>query len=142
MRSTQAKLGSNAKPYPFDKPGFSHLNDNNRNENKETRTCFKCNKPGHVAKFCSYKGTASAFPNQQRSNKPSGTAAWNNACMTGEERPTSAAGGVDLQGIVASGWHYLQGSARICRYRRGWLASKQLQLCGILGAQVLWCDAV
>ena len=135
-RPTQAKPGPNAKPYAFDKPGFANVNGNNKNENKDIRTCFKCNKPGHVAKFCTAKGTASAFSNQQRGNKP----AWNNACMMGEERPTSTAGGVDLQG--SSLWlALLRGNARICRYRQGWLVSRQLQLCGILGAQVLWCVA-
>ena len=137
VRSTQVKLGSNAKPYSFDKPGSSHGNGNNKNENKDTRICFKCNKPGHVARFCTYKGAPSAFPNQQRINKPGGTAAWNNACMMGEERPTPPAGGVDLQGIVAlAGTTAVQcknlqiQAGLVCRYRQAWLVSKQLQLCG------------
>ena len=102
VRSTQAKTGLNAKPNSFDKPRFSHaVHGNNTNEITDTRICFKCNKPGRVAKFCKNVGTASASSSQPRSNKPSVTAAWNNACLMEEERPTSAAGGVDLQGIVA-----------------------------------------
>ena len=101
VRSTQAKPGSSAKPYTFDKPWSAHVNAKNKNETKDTRTCFKCHKPGHVAKFCTSKGTASAFSNQQRSNKSGGAPASNNVCMMGDERATSAAGGVDLQGIVA-----------------------------------------
>ena len=85
VRSIQAKPGSNAKPNSFDKPGSSHVNGNNKNETKDTRICFKCNKPGHVAKFCRNRGTASAFSNQPRSDKPSVMAAWNNACLMGEE---------------------------------------------------------
>ena len=99
--STPARPGLNGKPDSFDKPGSSHAdNVNNKRETKDTRVCFTCNTPGHISMFCKNRRTASASSNQPRSDMFSVKAAWNNACVVEEERPTSTAGGVDLQEIV------------------------------------------